>query len=477
MGDFGVDYGHERELHPEDIEVDKGNDPMTEATKEMTGKEQFEAHYDALAGTWKVAAEWQRELRAEAIARFAELGFPTPRQEEWRQTNVESLAKTALSGEAGVPDAKAVAAALAKNGIDSLGGARLVFVNGRHAPEHSTLENLPKGAIARPMCEALADDGGEALEAYLGRVGEWRDHPFAALNTALFGDGLFLSLPAECVVERPIHLLFLNGGGGAFACHPRNLILVGRGGKGRLVESYGGIDDSVYFTNAVTEVEMGEGSYFDHYKLQRESRRAFHFQTLATHQHGASKFDTHALTEGGRLGRNDINSTIDGEGCDTILNGLYMLTDDQLFDTHTLLDHAKPHCHSREIYKGILGGRSRAIFRGKILVRQHAQKTDAVQSSKNLLISDEAQVNAQPQLEIYADDVKCTHGATIGQLNQESYFYAQSRGLDTRQARAVLTFAFANENLTEVCEPAVRDHLERLIHAWLEAHGHGVGNG
>jgi Fe-S cluster assembly protein SufD len=449
---------------------------MTEAMKEMTGRELFEAHWDSLCGRWEGAAEWQRELRREAMARFSTLGFPSMRDEQWRQTNVEPLTTTALAAEAGDVDPAAVAEGLPRFGIDSLGGARLVFVNGRFAPEHSRLAGLPAGAVARPLAEALAD-GGIGLEAFLGRIAAHSgEQPFAALNTALFGDGLFLSLPANCAVEKPVHLLHLSSGaGGAFAIHPRNLILVGSGARGLVVESYAGLDDSVYFTNALTEVQMGAGSYLDHYKIQRESRRAFHFQTLEAHQHGGSKFDTHALTQGGRLGRNDINATIDGEGCDTILNGLYMLAGEQMLDTHTLLDHAKPHCHSREIYKGILGGRSRAVFRGKILVRQHAQKTDAVQSSKNLLLTNDAQVNAQPQLEIYADDVKCTHGATIGQLNRDAAFYAQTRGMDRRQTQAMLTFAFANENLTEVCDGAVRQHLEGLIHAWLEAHDEGEG--
>ena len=444
---------------------------MAEILEERTGRELFEEHYDVLAPAWNDAPAWLRDLRRDAMTRFSELDLPTARLEEWRQTRVEALRGTSFAVEAPVPTPEAIEEGLRQYDIPELGGARLVFINGRFSPEHSRIEGLPVGTVIRPLSEALVEDGG-AIEPFLGRLAPWQDHAFAALNTALFTDGLFLSLPTDSVIERPIHLLHLNGGGERpFAMHTRNLILVGSGAKGLLVESYGALDGSVYFTNSVTEVEMGRDSYFDHHKIQRESAEAFHFQSMGIHQHSGSKFDAHAMTEGGILGRNDIYAHIDGEHCDTILNGLYMLTGNQMFDTHTLLDHARPHCHSREIYKGILNGHSKAVFRGKILVRQHAQKTDAVQSSKNLLLSHEAQVNAQPQLEIYADDVKCTHGATIGQLDPDALFYAKTRGLSEVEAKALLTFAFANDNLYEVVDETVREHLEGRIHHWLEQHG------
>jgi Fe-S cluster assembly protein SufD len=453
---------------------------MTKTTAKGTGAELFEAQYEALAGRLAQAPAWQRDLRRRSFERVAATGLPTRRMEGWRHLNLEPLRQMTFLAKAPAPSQEVVEAALARLGAPALDGSRLVFVNGRYWPSHSRVDALPEGTILCPMTEALADDARGRLEAFLGQAVSWNEHPLATLNAALFADGLFLELPPGAVLDRPIHVIHLSGGAVAaatasapstpmaIASHPRNLALIGAGARATLIEIHGALDDSAYLVNAVTEILVAENGALDYAKLQSESRQGIHFHALATRQQAGSRLRAGSLATGGRIGRDDVIALLDGEGCDATINGIYMLSGEQSLDTCTLLDHARPHCHSRQSYRGILGGQSRAAFRGKILVRPHAQKTDAVQSCKNLLLSGAARAGAQPELEIYADDVKCTHGATVGRLSEEALFYARTRGLSMAQARALLTQAFAAADLADVADAATRERMRGTIGDWLE---------
>jgi Fe-S cluster assembly protein SufD len=267
-------------------------------------------------------------------------------------------------------------------------------------------------------------------------------------------------------LEEPIHVVHLaDAEGGSFAY--RHLIAAAAGAAVTIIEEYVGSAGVRYLTNVVTEAFVADGAKVDHYKIQRESAAAYHFQTLESELGRDALFSNHAVTVGGRLGRNDIRGRLLGEESEAICNGLYLLQEDQLFDTHLFMDHAVPKCQSHELYKGILSGQARAVFCGRILVQQDAQETDAIQSNGNLLLSRAAKVNTMPQLEIYADDVKCTHGATIGELDEQALFYLQTRGVDSKQAHAMLTFAFANEVLDEVTCSVVKHRIESMVQAWL----------
>ena len=431
----------------------------------------FHGHFPEVA---EQGPDWVRELRRRAFAKFEEKGFPTSRDEEWRKTSLKTLQEIAFASPASVTlTPETVTTALKAAAVpEVVHPIRIVVVNGVVTPELSDLTELPEGVEVRSLSEKLTGDGAD-LQGKLGSGVNWDEHPFAALNTALHRDGVWLRVAAQTKVERPLLILHLAGGSTEpVAVHPRHLIDVGEASDCVVIESFHAIsDEDVYLTNAVTEVEVDAHAHVAHYKIELEAPGAFHFQSLHANQREESRFMTHAFTFGGRLGRNDIRATLGGEEIETVLNGIYMLTGEQLFDTHTHLDHAMPNCRSHEWYKGILNGKAHGVFTGKILVRQDAQKTDAIQSSKGLLLSEEATLNAQPQLEIYADDVKCTHGATIGRLDEDALFYLETRGLNRKSAHALLTFAFANDILREVPNGAVRDHLETLIHDWLDRHG------
>src|SRR5262249_41723876 len=309
---------------------------------------------------------------------------------------------------------------------------RLVFVNGRFQGE---LSKLPRGIEVGSLA-ATMQSGHATAEQHLARHAGYKDHAFVALNTAFLEDGAFIEVPKETVLEQPLHLVFLSVPTGPVVSHPRSLIVVGRDAQVSVVESYFGFSEKTYFTNAVTEIVAGENAIVEHYKLQQEQEQAFHVSTLQVHQERASSFTSHSISLGGALVRNDVNTVLDGEGAESTLNGLYIGKGAKRVDNHTTIDQAQPHCSSREIYKGILDGKASAVFNGKIVVRKGAQKTDAKQTNKNLLLSEDATINTKPQLEIYADDVKCTHGATIGQLGEESVFYLRSRGIGQEEARA-----------------------------------------
>ena len=433
---------------------------MVHVAQELAGYlsdfEQFEK--DGATG----AASWVHQLRTAAIARFAELGFPTTRHEEWKYTPVAPIAKvpfTRLGHEGPV----LLSGALERLGFGLSEGARLVFVNGRYSEEFSSLRALPGGVRMGSLASALAADS-ERIQPHLARYARYQDHAFVALNTAFIEDGAFLNVPAGKVVGDPIHLLFISTARGtATASHPRNLIVVGNNSQVTIVETYVGIDTAVYFTNAVTEIVVGENAALDHYKLQRESEEAFHVATLQVHQARNSTVASHSIALGGALVRNDVNVILDGEGGECTLDGLYMTTGQQHVDNHTRIDHARPHGLSRQLYKGILDGQSRGVFSGKIVVHPAAPKTDAKQTNKNLLLSGDALIDTKPQLEINNNDVKCTHGSTIGRLDEESIFYLRSRGIGEEMARDLLTYAFASEIINRIRGEPLRATLENLV--------------
>jgi len=389
-----------------------------------------------------------KQLREKAETTFKERGFPTTKEELWRFTDVSPVAKAEFGAEWKPADV----------GFNALGKIVVVFENGRLSREKSSFDNLPEGVCIGSIMDRV--------DARLGTLADSQS-AFVSANTAYFSDGVFVELKDGVELEDPVHLIFLADAEGS-AFHLRNLVSVGVGAKVSIVEEYIGAPGTTYWTNVVTESFVADEGSIDHYKVQRESASAFHFQTLEAQVGANAVFSNHAVTIGGKLGRNDIRGKLTGEGGEAICNGLYLLKDQQLFDTHMFMDHAVPKCNSHELYKGILDDKARAVFCGRILVQQDAQQTDAIQSNKNLLLSRGAKVNTLPQLEIYADDVKCTHGATIGELDDLALYYMQTRGIDPIAGHAMLTFAFANEVLDEVKCKTAKAYIEKLVHDWLD---------
>jgi Fe-S cluster assembly protein SufD len=410
------------------------------------------------------AARWLQDLRDHAASRFVELGFPTVREEEWRFTNVAPIAATEFRP---APVVRLDAARL-ETFLYADAPFRVVVVNGRFAPELSRTSGLPKGVRVGSLA-AAASEQADVVARYLGQLADVNARSFTALNTAFAHDGAYVHVPDGLVLEQPLQILYISAGDGgpATMSHPRSLIVAGDRSQVQIVETYVSAPGLKHFTNAVTEVVAGENAIIDHYKVQEESVDAFHMAAMHIHSARSSNVSTHAFTLGGRLVRNDIFAVLDGEGAEATLNGLYLADGDRLVDTHTTIDHAKPHCPSHEVYKGILGGNARAVFNGKIIVRQDAQKTDAKQTNRALLLSDHATINTKPQLEIFADDVKCTHGAAIGQLDEDALFYLRARGLTFFEARDMLIHAFAGEILDRVRIEPLKQALETELYAQL----------
>jgi Fe-S cluster assembly protein SufD len=409
---------------------------------------------------------WVRSMRRSGRDRFEQLGWPTTRLEAWRETNVAPLARTEF-----VPpeperepslDPRLAGAASA-----DLGGPRLVFVDGRYVSSLSSTGTGVDGVWAGSLVQALAAMP-ERLRPHLGRRDPAQGQVFEALNAACHEDGAVVLADVGADAGPPVHFVFVSTGGERpTATHPRTVIAAGRGSRLSVVETYVGPEDRVYWTNAVTDVFADDDARVDHYRVQLEGSQAFHISNLHSRQSRDSRCTLHQIDVGGRLVRHDVVSVLDGEGADCRLHGLYVIGGGQHVDNHTVLDHARPHGSSRELYKGILVGDSRAVFNGRILVRQDAQQTDARQSNQNLLLSEGALAHTRPQLEIYADDVKCTHGATVGRLDEDAVFYLRSRGIGDVDARNLMLGAFAGEILGHVGPDALRAELERAVAARL----------
>lgn len=409
--------------------------------------------------------EWLGRLRQEALQRFGELGFPTVHHEEWRFTNLAPLTRIpfqpAREEDAKRPDK------IEPAWVRNLSDHRLVFVNGYYCQALSSVTDLPPAVQVGSLAAALRKDG-EQIEAHLARYADHRSHPFVALNTAFWQDGAYLRFPKGMILEKPVHVLFLSTAGELpLVSFPRSLIVVEREAQVTVVESYWRAGSNVCFSNAVSEIVVGENAALDHYKLLGENDRSFHMAMLQVYQDRNANFSSCSVSLGGSLARNEVNAVLDAEGAECFLNGLYLAQGNQVVDNHTTLDHAKPHGASRELYHGILDGRATAVFNGRILVRPGAQKTDAIQKNRNLLLSKDAVIDTKPQLEIYNNDVRCTHGATIGQMDAEALFYLRSRGIGQEEARNLLIYAFAGDILERIRPAAVRAGVEEALHTLL----------
>jgi len=411
-------------------------------------------------GAAKTAPAWVNDRRRAAAARFEALGFPTTRNEDWHFTTVGPIAEreftfvAARTGDARRDDFDAY-------GFGGSTGESIVFVNGRFAPELSTLDRIDPRVRVLSLAEAWT--GAPELAKRVGTIVSDEQAAFTALNTAFMPDGVVIHVPKDVQVAAPIQVLFVTDAHAAKAVmYPRNLIVLDRHAKATVIESYVAIGDAAYFTNAVTEVSIADGATLEHYKIQREGRRAFHVGTTETVQARDSHYVSFSFATGASLSRTNIYTKLDGEGCGATLNGLYMLDGEQHCDHQTRIEHVAPNCFSRELYKGVLDGRSHGVFNGKVYVHSAAQKTDGKQTNNTLLLSKDAQIDTKPQLEIFADDVKCTHGATVGRLDETAWFYMKSRGMNAEAARRLLIYAFAADVIENIEQAAVREALERV---------------
>lgn len=425
-------------------------------------QETYLSQYQTHEKDYAAGPAWLAEIRRAAIHCFAELGFPTTKHEEWKYTNLAGIAQTAFQPVAGASGAT-TAESLSWSCFFELDCPRLVFVNGHYNPEISFLAGLAKGVTVTRLSKALAD-GHPGLEPHLARYADHQNSSLTALNTALMQDGAVIEIPKGVVAEKPIYVLYASTvDGPATITTPRTLIVAGQECQASFFEGHIGFGEGSYFSNAVTEIVAGDGAVVQYSKLHQESNTGSHVGTVRIEQARASSVTTHSFAFGGALIREDLNAVLNGEGAEAQLNGLYLTTGAQHIDHHTTLDHAQPHCSSRELYKGVLDGTSTGVFNGRVIVRKDAQKTDSKQSNKNLLLSEDAVINTKPQLEIFADDVKCTHGATIGQVDQEAIFYLRSRGIGLKEARKTLTFAFANDVIDRVKFTPLRDRLRDAL--------------
>jgi Fe-S cluster assembly protein SufD len=429
-------------------------------------KDQYFSDYETFARNGAAGdPSWLGALRSAAIERFADSRFPTTRDEEWRFTNVQPIAQADFRTAHSVSDVSATQ--IEPWLVGSRAWSRLVFIDGRFSRELSTLTSAWSGATVANIADVAARGG--ALEKYLGQVVSPADNAFAALNTAFVHDGAYIEVPAGTTIDEPLHLLFVSSGAAGVASHPRVLIVAGRSSEASIIESYVSLAEGASLTNAVTEVVLDENASVKHYRLQRESESAYHIAALEARQARDSRFRSFNLVLGGALTRSNLTLRFSGQGIESWLNGLYLAQGNQHVDNHTFIDHAVPHCNSHELYKGILTGDARAVFSGKVLVREDAQKTDAKQTNRNLLLSGSARVNTKPMLEIFADDVKCTHGATVGQLDHDALFYLRSRGMSPDVAKILLTHGFAMEALDTIELDALREELDQIVLSKLEA--------
>jgi Fe-S cluster assembly protein SufD len=405
------------------------------------------------------APDWARSLRLSAITRFEALCFPTTKNEDWHFTSVAPIAEREFDLLA--PPAHGVTAAqLEPFTFGATDWHTLVFVNGRYDAALSSTKGLPDGVTLVPLKRAY-EELPLLVEQYLGKVAAYEGQTFTALNTAFLDDGAVLHVAREVEVAQPIHLLFVSdASAGAGTSQPHNLIVLDRFAKATVIESYAGLGDGSYFTNAVTEAVVGDGATLTHLKLQRESAKAYHVGTVDVRQARDSHLVQFSFATGAALSRTNIYTELRGEGCGATLNGLYLGDGEQHIDHQTRIEHVEPNCYSREHYKGILDGAAHGVFNGKVFVHPAAQKTDGKQTNNTLLLSEKAQIDTKPQLEIFADDVKCTHGATVGRLDETALFYMKSRGIDARTARELLTYAFAADVLETIEQVEVREALE-----------------
>jgi Fe-S cluster assembly protein SufD len=433
---------------------------VTELTqKENSYLEAFRAQRES-AGV--EGSSWLDRLRANAMERFQELGFPSVKEEEWKYTNVAAIARANFQPAVSSAPAPKSDIELLKS-VPEAHSSQLVFIDGAFRNDLSSLTALPKQVVAMDLAQAIADERyGDVVRTHLARQADYVLNGFTALNTAFMNFGAVVYIPKGVAVEAPIHLLFIAGSERS-ANFPRVLIVAGENSSAMIVENYVSANAKQYLTNAVVEVVLAEGARLEHYKVQRESVEAFHIATTAVGLGCNSSYDTTTITFGAKLSRHDIVVTMDHDGAECWVDGLYLVTGDQHADTHSVIDHRQPQCTSHQLYKGILDGKSRAVFNGKVFVRHNAQKTDALQTNKNLLLSNEARVDTKPQLEILADDVKCAHGAAVGQIDEDELFYLETRGIHPDLGRNLLTYGFAEEVIAKIKLESIRKELDEAV--------------
>lgn len=402
---------------------------------------------------------WLELVRSSAIDRFEQLGFPSVREEDWKYTNLAMLAKEEFvpvtSGSSEAHDFERFA-------YPETAEAHLVVVDGFLREDLSTKTGLGD-VVAADLFSAVADARyNKIIRKYLARNAGYHNNGLTALNTAFLQSGVFLWIPKNVKLERPLQITFVadaeNG-----ASFPRLLVVAEENSSATVIESFASRNGGKYFTNAIAEIMLKDGAQLEHYRVQRESNNAYHVSTTSAELGRASRYDTTSINLGGHLSRHDVSVVMDHEGAETAVDGLYMVGSDQHSDTHSVIDHKQPHCTSHQLYKGILDGNGRAVFNGKVFVGEGAQKTDAQQTNKNLLLSDKARVDTKPQLEIYADDVKCAHGAAVGQIDPEELFYLETRGIGPELGRSLLTYGFAEEVIGKIKIDSIRSQLDEFV--------------
>ncbi len=442
---------------------------MQQLTRDQE-KERYIAAFDRADAAWADDPTWLQRLRSDALARFREIPFPTTKDEDWKYTSVAPIVRSPWRFAGGAAQPVLSGSALAHVCLGGEAWTRLVFVDGAYAPEHSLIGHTGDGVQVMDLAEA-ALEWPELVAAHLGRYAPAEVNAFTALNTAFLHHGAFVSVQPNANLDMPIHIIFVSTGSAGddlTVSQPRTLVVAATGSRVRIVESYVSPGAGRSLSNAVTEIVLEDGATVEHTKLLLEDEAAFHIGTTRVHQGRASAYTSFVLAAGDGLARNQLDVMLDDEGAACTLDGLYVPSGTQHIDNHTMIDHRMPHCTSRQLYKGVMSDHSRAVFNGKVVVRPGAQKTDAQQQNRNLLISDDATIDAKPQLEIFADDVKCTHGATVGQLDEDAYFYLLSRGIPAARARALLTYAFASDVLERVQLEPLRACLTHLLLERLE---------
>ncbi|HEU4508022.1 MAG TPA: Fe-S cluster assembly protein SufD [Pyrinomonadaceae bacterium] len=439
-------------------------------TEIITSENSYQAAFRAAREVAPTVA-WLDLVRGSAMERFEQLGFPTVHDEDWKYTNLATLAKEdfvpASSDELDLEDPQS------KLGYPETAGAHLIVVNGFLRGDLSVTTGL-ESVVATDLFNAAADARyNKVVRKYLARNAGYHNNGLTALNTAFIQSGVFLWIPKNVKLETPLQITFVAEGIDQNSANfPRLLIVAEENSSATVIESFVSNANARYFTNAICEIVLKDGAHLEHYRLQRESKEAFHISTTSAELFRSSRYDTTSINFGAQLARHDVSVILDQEGAETSVDGLYMAGQNQHTDTHSVIDHKQPHCSSHQLYKGILDDNARAVFNGKVFVREGAQKTDALQTNKNLLLSDKARIDTKPQLEIYADDVKCAHGAAVGQIDPEELFYLQARGINPELGRNLLTYGFAEEVIGKIKVESIRSQLDetvlRRLHTSLE---------
>jgi Fe-S cluster assembly protein SufD len=405
---------------------------------------------------------WVNDVRKSALTVFEERDFPTTKDEDWKYTNVAPIAKLPFKYSSAKKDVSDdLVRSLLMLGVEQYS---IVFVNGHYSKEHSQLNGLPPSVIVKNLIDSYTDHNG-TIQQHLSKYVKYEKNSFTALNTAFINDGAFVHVPAHVEVDKPIHLLFISTQQGQMeiASHIRNLIVVEDHAKVNIIHSFYSAEENTNLTNAVTEIVAKGNSAVELVKVQSESEASFHVENLHVHQYKNSTVHIFSLAIGGAIARNDMSVIIDGEFTECNLNGLYITSGTQVIDHHTFMHHIHPNCPSHELFKGILTDSSRAVFNGKVYVEPEAQKTDSKQTNRNLLLSDNAIVDTKPELEIFADDVKCTHGAAVGGMNETHSFYLKTRGISEDSARGILTIGFAAEATEKIVDKDLRHHVDLIV--------------